>query len=266
MTALHELIGNDINHYGDETDPHHVRMVNLLKRLDDADYNAAQPLFLLGIDNQGTGHAIVAVGNPDTARHTAVLVPGVSTSLDGMRGQIARAASIQSTAQLAGNGDVSVVAWLDYDPPQLDETVVTAAGSGRAEAGAVTLDRFTDGLHTSHDAGPSHMTAIGHSYGSVVVGNAASGSNHLGVTDVVTAGSPGMDVPSAATLDVGARHVWAGAATDDPIASPGTAIPYVGKDLQSAMALGHQMEPHQPAFGGNVYHVDTSGHSGKTPS
>jgi hypothetical protein len=260
--ALHELIGDDLNQYEDPNDPEHVRLVNLLAALDNADYQNRPPLYLLGIDNQDTGHAVVAVGNPDTARHTAILVPGVSTALDGMRGQISRADAIQTAAQNLQNGDVSVVAWLGYDPPQLDETVVTAAGSSRAEAGAASLDSFTDGLHISHDAGPSHMTAIGHSYGSVVVGDAASGHRHLAVTDVVTAGSPGMDVAGASQLDVGARHVWAGAAVDDPIASPGTAIPYVGHDLQRAMAVGHQMEPHQPAFGGNVYHVDTPGHSG----
>jgi hypothetical protein len=44
-----------------------------------------------------------------------------------------------------GDGDVSVVAWLGYDPPQIDETVVTAAVSARAAAGAVSLDRFADG-------------------------------------------------------------------------------------------------------------------------
>ena len=65
-----------------------------------------------------------------------------------------------------------------------------------------------------------------------------------------------------AQLNVGARQVWAGAATDDPIASPGTAIPYVGKDVHGAMYLGHNMQPQQPAFGGNVYHVDTQSHSG----
>jgi hypothetical protein len=32
--------------------------------------------------------------------------------------------------------------------------------------------------------------------------------------------------------------------------------------VQRLMAAGHDMEPHQPAFGDNVLHVDTSGHSG----
>ncbi|GAB1693458.1 alpha/beta hydrolase [Krasilnikovia sp. M28-CT-15] len=261
--ALNELISDDINNYRDLNDSRHQRLVNLLDRLDDAQYQTGKPpLYLLGIDNQGIGHAVVAVGNPDTARNTAVLVPGVSTNLDGFGEQINRASAIQDAAQTIDNGDVAVVAWLDYKPPQLDDTVVTAAASSRAEDGAATLNQFTAGLRTSHDAGPSHMTAIGHSYGSVVVGNAASGGHHLGVDDIVTAGSPGMDVASAGQLEVGARHVWAGAATDDPVASPGTAVPYVGRDLQLGMAIAHDMEPHQPGFGGNVYHIDTQGHSG----
>jgi hypothetical protein len=92
------------------------------------------------------------------------------------------------------------------------------------EAGAVPLDRFADGLRASHEGAPGHLTALGHSYGSVVFGNAASDGHHLAVDDIVTAGSPGMDVHRAGDLNVGARHVWAGTATDDPIASPATAI------------------------------------------
>lgn len=259
--TLHELIGDDINHYRDPSDPQHQRLVDLLDRLNAADYRPDPPILLLGLDNQGTGQAVVAVGNPDTARNTAILVPGVSTDLGGIRGQINRASQLQDSAGALGGGDVAVIAWLGYEPPQLDETVVTAAGSHRAEAGAVSLDRFADGLRVSHDAGPSHLTAVGHSYGSVVVGNAASGANHLAVDDIVTVGSPGMDVHQAADLDVGARHVWAGAAVDDPVASPSTAIPYVGEDVEILTAVGHDMKPHQPAFGGNVYSVDTSGHT-----
>jgi Alpha/beta hydrolase len=180
-----------------------------------------------------------------------------------MRGQIDRAAQIQNAAAGLNNGSVSVIAWLGYDPPEMDQTVVTAAGSDRAQAGAVSLDHFVDGLRAAHAPGPDHITAIGHSYGSVVVGDADSHGHHLAVDDIVTAGSPGMDVDHASDLDVGARHVWAGSATDDPIASPATAIPApVGKSIAGYMYLGHDLEPHQPAFGGNVYHVDTSGHSG----
>ena len=174
---LHDQIGDDNNNYRDPNDPHHQRLLNLLHKLDAAGYNPpAQQLYLLGLDNHGDGQAVVAVGNPDTARHTAVLVPGVSTRLDDMSGQIDRAAQIQVAADRltpGANGDVAVVSWLGYDPPQMDESVVTAAGSHRAEAGAVSLDHFVDGLRASHDGSPDHITAIGHSYGSIVLGEAA---------------------------------------------------------------------------------------------
>jgi Alpha/beta hydrolase len=69
-------------------------------------------LYLLSIDQQGDGKAIVAVGSPDTARHTAVLVPGVGTDLDHMGGQIDRATRISAAADTLHQGDVAVVTWL----------------------------------------------------------------------------------------------------------------------------------------------------------
>lgn len=261
--ALHNELGAAANSYQNLDEPRYQRLQHLLDKLTASETGPLDKhLYLLGYDNGGAGQAIVAVGNPDTARHTAVVVPGVSTSLDGMAGQIDRATRIQMAGEELDKGSVSVVAWLGYDPPQMDETVVTAAGSGRAESGAVSLDRFTDGLRTSHDATPSHVTAIGHSYGSVVVGNAASHGHHLAVDDIVTAGSPGMDVTHAADLNVGSRHMWAGATTDDPVASPGTAIPYAGGVVEGGMHIGHNTAPQHPEFGGNVYHTDTHGHSG----
>ncbi|WP_436529458.1 alpha/beta hydrolase [Actinoplanes sp. HUAS TT8] len=259
--ALHELIGDSLNHGTNPADPNHQRLVTLMNRLDDSDYQHRKPLFLLNIDNKGTGHAAVAVGDPDTARHTAMLIPGVSTDLGSMTGQIGRADQIRRAAGRIAGDEVSVIAWLGYDPPQLDSTVVTAAGSARAQEGATNLSSFVNGLRASHDAGPVHMTAIGHSYGSVVVGDATSGGHRLAVDDVVAVGSPGMDVQRASDLSVGAGHVWAGAAEDDPIASPDTAIPRVGKDMEILIALAHGVEPHQEAFGANVFVTDTPGHT-----
>jgi hypothetical protein len=182
----------------------------------------------------------------------------------GMTGQIDRATSIQMAAdQLTpAANDVSVVAWLGYDPPQGDESIVAAASSDRAVDGAVSLDHFVDGLRASHDGTSDHITAIGHSYGSIVVGEAASHGRHLAADHIVTAGSPGMDVYQASDLNVGARHVWAGSAADDPVSSPGPNIPVVGYPVADGMAIGHNTPPHNPGFGANVYHVDTHGHSG----
>ena len=225
---------------------------------------------LLGLDPAGDGKAIVAVGNPDTATHTAVLVPGVSTNLDGMSGQIDRANQIRTAADrtVNGPGQVAVVAWLGYDPPQMDASLPTAVASHRAEVGGVELDGFVDGLRATHDPGGDHITAIGHSYGSVVVGQAASHGHQLAVDDIVTAGSPGMDVDHARDLNVGSRHVWIGAADDDPIGNPAghagyeTAVPIVGPWIAQAEDSVHGPSPQGDDFGANRYHVDTHGHSG----
>ena len=226
------------------------RTRKLLDTLEAAEYGPRdRPLLLLGFDEQADGRAIVAVGDPDTAAHTAVLVPGVGTDLGDMPGQIHRAETIQAASAAmiyqGGLDDIAVVAWVDYDAPEVD---LSAVGSGRAEAGAPVLDRFVDGLNTSHQGGPGHVTAIGHSYGSTVVGEAASTGDGLGVQDIVVAGSPGMRVDDVDGLQIDPRHVWAGQAEGDAIA--GWAGFFV-----------HDNEPSDADFGANRYHVDTEGHS-----
>ncbi|MEV6970819.1 alpha/beta hydrolase [Hamadaea sp. NPDC051192] len=228
------------------------RSQRLLDRLERNEYgDPNEQLFLLGIDNSGDGRAIVAVGNPDDAANTCVLVPGVGTTLDGMTGQIDRATTMQrgAYAQAVGTGEsVSVIAWLGYDAPEADWSAISHK---RAEAGAPLLDGFVDGLHVTHGNGPAHTSVLGHSYGSTVVGNAAHDGNGLAADDIITAGSPGMDVNTVADLQIDPQHVWAGAAKDDPIAGP----------LGSIWGI-HDNEPTDPSFGANRFHVDTSGHSG----
>ncbi|GAB3984381.1 alpha/beta hydrolase [Plantactinospora veratri] len=141
-----------------------------------------------------------------------------------------------------------MIAWLGYDAPGFD---TSAMGAGHAEVGAPALDRVVDGLNTAHDPGPSHTTVIGHSYGSVVVGEAASRGDGLAVHDTVTAGSPGMSVGTAEELQLDLRHVWAGGAANDPMTGRTGSIPGV-----------HDNEPTDQDFGANRYQVDTSGHSG----
>jgi hypothetical protein len=136
--------------------------------------------------------------------------------------------------------------WLGYDAPEL----LTVLGSGRSEQGGVALNRFVDGLRATHDRGPSHVTAIGHSYGSTVVAEAALRGDGLAVDDIVTAGSPGMHTDRAEDLQIDPRHVWAGHAKGDPVSGWGGSIWGV-----------HDNEPSDKDFGANRYVVDTEGHS-----
>jgi predicted esterase len=222
---------------------------------------------LLGVDTAGDGKFIVAVGNPDTARHTAVWVPGVGSDAKSTPGDIARVSRIQFLADSYTpeiDGDVAAIMWLGYDAPELN---ASAAGYGRSEQGGAALAEFVDGLRATHGGVPSHVTAMGHSYGSTVVAEAAL-HHHLGVTDIVTAGSPGMHTAHAADLHLDPRHVWAGAAADDPIADFRVAVPgWVQEgspEAREVLLLAnavHGSAPHEAGFGANRYHVDTHGHS-----
>jgi pimeloyl-ACP methyl ester carboxylesterase len=136
--------------------------------------------------------------------------------------------------------------WLGYDAPELDSVV----GSGRSEQGGPLLDRYVDGLRATHEPGASHVTVMGHSYGSTVVAEAALAGDGLAADDIVTAGSPGMHTDRAEDLQIDPRHVWAGSAEGDPVSGFGGSIWGV-----------HDNEPSDEDFGANRYATDTHGHS-----
>lgn len=220
---------------------------------------------LLGVDPIGDGKAVIAVGNPDTARHTAVWVPGLGTTLDSTHSNVNRVLNLQQAADAMTPeaNDVSTVMWLGYDAPELDASV---ALEERSRQGSAPLSQFVGGLHATHDPGAYHVTAMGHSYGSTVVGEAAL-SGRLKVDDIVTAGSPGTHADNAGQLMADPRHVWAGSASDDPVSKPevvgkwAVGVPIVGPFIAEGYADGHGISPHEPEFGANQYVVDTSGHS-----
>ncbi|MFI5931825.1 alpha/beta hydrolase [Actinoplanes sp. NPDC051494] len=210
--------------------------------------------FLLGIDPTGDGKAIVAIGNPDTARHTAVWVPGLNTELTDSPSNINRVRALQNVAdsRTLAEDDVAGIFWLGYDTPELSsdtEYNTSVANGDRSKQGAVALDSFVDSLHATHDAGPSHVTVEGHSYGSTVVGEAAQTGDGLAADDIMTAGSPGMRTDRAENLNIDPRHVWAGEAKGDWVSGG------------PASWLGHGNEPGDEDFGANRYVVDTEGHS-----
>ncbi|MEU7905319.1 putative Ig domain-containing protein [Actinoplanes sp. NPDC049118] len=215
--------------------------------------------FLLGIDLEDDGKIIIADQDPDKARHAAVWVPGFTTTIDSSlqtdpESNLYRIINLKDSADLitpAAN-DVSTIMWLGYDAPDLGSIggTVSVALYHRAEEGAEPLTRFVDGLRLAHSSGAYHLTVSGHSYGSTVVGEAARSGN-LRADDILVAGSPGMHVHNAWELMIDPKHVWAGAAWNDPVAVSGW----------GAIAWVHDISPHVESFGANRYVVDTSGHS-----
>ncbi|MFC9603560.1 alpha/beta hydrolase [Streptomyces niveus] len=199
------------------------------------------PMFLLGIGDEGNGRAIVSYGNPDTARNVSAYVPGLGTGLDEdfAQNDLKRARDTLVGASEYDSSTASIV-WLGYDAPQLSVDDITGNTdvmfTDNAEAGASAYGEFMSGIAaTNHHENP-HLTAVGHSYGSLTVGQAAQRDGGIpGVDDIVLVGSPGTGADSAADLGVGRGHVYVGAAENDPV----TRMPAKGEAQGMGMgALG----------------------------
>lgn len=215
--------------------------------------------YLLGFDTVGLGHAIVANGNPDTADHTAIFVPGTSSRLGGAGGDIERMADLWRTTEPMASGDVSTITWIGYDAPQ--DIVTDAPRRSFANDGAPLFNSFASGLQTAQGgADASHTTVIAHSYGSTLVG-VASQQEQIAVDDIVAVGSPGMTVRRAEDLGVGDGHVWsmaAGVAND--VVPPLGALGHGGWDINDPVML--PVVPSMEEFGAHRMANDSGDHGG----
>ncbi|MFE1478177.1 alpha/beta hydrolase [Streptomyces cyaneofuscatus] len=186
--------------------------------------NGQPPMYLIGIGDEGNGRAIVSFGNPDTSRHVSAYVPGLNTSLDEefAKNDLGRARDTAIGAQGYDESTASIV-WLGYDAPQLPDGDGVAGyfavmGTARAEKGGLAYRDFMGGIAATNGNEDPHLTAIGHSYGSRTVGAAAAVPGGIpGVDDIILVGSPGVGVDHAVELGVGSRHVFVGAAANDPV-------------------------------------------------
>lgn len=223
-----------------------------------------QDVFLLGFDTDDLGHAIVAIGNPDTADNVVTYVPGTGTKLGDVGGDLGRADVMVDSARAADPSEsTSAIVWIGYDAPQdiintdLGELGQDATNDRYAEAARDDLDRFQDGLRVTHAGEPSHNTVLGHSYGSTVVGYTAR-DNGLNADGVIFVGSPGVGVENAADLGIPPQNVWSSTAANDPIQYGydfGSAVRAgIGLDPQVDLIHGHN--PSAESFGGQVFGSD----------
>ncbi|MBN0044275.1 hypothetical protein JS756_09155 [Streptomyces actuosus] len=221
------------------------------ERFDATGTNGLPEAYLLGFSTEGDGRAIVADGNPDTADHQAVYVPGTTSDLGSIGGGIDRMTKVWHAAHDEANGkSVSTITWLGYDAP--DSVWKDAPFEHYAYDGAPAFNKFLDGLDTSHTGDTAaHRTVIAHSYGTTLVGAAAQ-TGHVSADDIVFAGSPGVKVSGADELDVPKGHVWNEEA-------PGDVVPDVGRYGHGGDAF---VIPSDPQFGANQMATDTEGHSG----
>ncbi|MDT0456298.1 alpha/beta hydrolase [Streptomyces sp. DSM 41527] len=253
-------------------------MTAIQKRFDLTGFEGLPPAYLLGFDAEGKGRAIIATGNPDTAKHTAVYVPGTGARLAGAEGDIARMTDLwYDSQQFAGGDELSTITWIGYDAPRSafpgdkGDAVPEASSVDWANDAAPHLNRFMEGLHTAQGgADASHTTLIGHSYGSTVIGDASLGGR-MATDDILVAGSPGMLVPEAEDLGIGKEHVWSEAASSDKDPVPlGGKIAGLGGWKWGAQywhgipySYGPQeVVPSDEAFGAHRMSTDSQDHSG----
>ncbi|KQX28862.1 hypothetical protein ASD97_05595 [Streptomyces sp. Root63] len=248
-------------------------MDQIQDRFDRTGVRGLPEAYLLGYDPVGhsDGKIILANGNPDTADHTAVYVPGTKANIEKIGegadlGDLGRSERLWAeSGMMAPDKSFSTITWLDYDAP--DKVLGEATRGSYAEDAGPTLRSFMEGNRAAHDettpGNPGHTTLIGHSYGTTVVGVAAQSDigpiGELGPTpriadDVIVVGSPGVQADHAADLGIGAKHVWAmGGPWDDQGVRQGGRLVGLGDSLTI---------PTDERFGGNIMRSDSGGHSG----
>jgi hypothetical protein len=239
-------------------------------RLASADGDRA---YLLGLDPAGDGRAVVAIGDPDRADNVAVHVPGMTSDLAGVRGELGRAERVAvRAAELDPTQRTAGILWLDYDAPDF---IDDAATRKPARAAAPGLHRFAEGLRATHEGPAAHQTVVGHSYGTLVVATTAR-SNGLAADSVVFLGSPGVGVDSAADLHVPGTAVWSSTAPNDIVAyltSPqgivDQLLPGPSRLPQFLLELFRRDDdlwfgrnPTTPEFGARVFASEAHGHLG----
>lgn len=191
------------------------------------------------------GTMAIAFGNPDTAKHLAVAVPGTTSDLDGF--SQAQAANLSEKM----GPDGAAIQWLGYDAP------AAALGQVNDPAQAIEGGRIlaadVEGYRVANPG--AHVTVIGHSYGSTVVGYSAM-DNGLKADDIAFVGSPGVGASNVSQLGPGAGHVYVGGAEHDPVIQ-GTSGDWFTKD-------GSSTGPYDKSFGATQFGTsgeDWIGHS-----
>lgn len=181
------------------------------------------------------GALAVAFGNPDDAKNVAVCVPGTTSKLSGF--------SMEQAAALSGEmgADGAAIQWLGYDAPEFSLGQVD--DPAQAKEGAAILAKDVEGYRVAGKEG-AHVTVIGHSYGSTVVGYAAM-DHGLKADDIAFVGSPGVGASNVDQLSAGRGHVYVGATEHDPVVQ-GTSGDWFTQD-------GSSTGPYDSKFGAKTF-------------
>jgi hypothetical protein len=209
---------------------------------------------------RGQGAAAIAMGNPDVAANTAILVAGAGTGVrdetlaDNDAGRL-----YQESARADWGKQTAVVLWVGYDAPNswYDPAL---REPNMARIGAHTLAADANALAVTHEGAPTHLTVVGHSYGSTLVSDAAAAYG-MHADDVVLVGCPGTDLAHSAAdfhLSPGG-HLYVGAASGDAVTwSPGHVT---GPGLIGMSFGGLGDDPSVDGYGSTRFKAEVPGNS-----
>ncbi|WP_263121005.1 alpha/beta hydrolase family protein [Cellulomonas sp. RIT-PI-Y] len=202
----------------------------------------------------GDGKAGIAFGDPDHADQVSILVPGMNSRADSIEQYTEDAWNVYESARLSDpDRTVASLAWIGYDAPS-DWDLATVAAERRATDGGALLSSFVDGLRSTDQGAPAHLTVIGHSYGSTTVAHAAA-DDGLPIEDLVLVGSPGAGggITHATQLGLPTGHVWVGRNSKDPVASFGSEG-WTG--LSTLLGAGLGKDPSEDSFGATRFRAE----------
>lgn len=227
----------------------------------------------------GKGRAAIAIGNPDKARNTAVIVPGTNSSVRGgwMSDGTDDAINLyQQCARADPQHPTAVLAWMGYDAPEFEtqwQQAVTDPSNleqvgtpWRARQAGALLAADVNGLAATHDAStPRHVTVLGHSYGSTTVADAFANSG-MRANDTVLTGCPGTDLArSAADFHLDGGRLYVGATSTDAISWIGEAGSGLPNGLNATLdqplgpLAGLGADPAHAGFGAVRFHAEVAG-------
>lgn len=236
------------------------------------------PVFLFAYDPTafgGKGRAAIAIGNPDLAKNTAVIVPGTSSSVKGgwLHDGHNDAINLFEQANAADpHNPTAVIAWMGYDAPNGFDDVQRISTPALARTGSAALAQDVNGLWATHVGAGQHVTVLGHSYGSTTVADAFAMHN-MHANDAVLLGCPGTDMAhSAADFHLDGGHVFVGDASTDPVGMlgqlNGTSKHFFGSDIPGQV-LGRDpglgADPAVDGFGSVRFRAEVPGSDGINP-